>query len=60
MRDMVIKLQAITRRITAQKELIQLRQERAAIIVQKNFRRFAARKEYLAKKNFAIKLQRRK
>lgn len=60
MRDMVIKLQAVTRRIIAQKELVRLRQERAAIIVQKNFRRFTARKEFMAKKDFATKLQRRK
>jgi hypothetical protein len=43
---------------SAQKELQRLQQEKAAITIQATYRRFIARKEFLAKKDFALKLQR--
>lgn len=58
MREMVIKLQCITRMRMAKKELVRLQQEKAAIAIQATYRRFSARKEFLAKKDFALKLQR--
>lgn len=60
MRETVLKLQCIARTRIAQSKLAHLQQEKAAIVIQTNYRRFAARKEFLAKKDLALKLQRGK
>ncbi|KAI7905951.1 P-loop containing nucleoside triphosphate hydrolase protein [Cokeromyces recurvatus] len=56
-RELAIRLQCLTRKRIAQKELVRRQQEKAATIIQTYFRRYRVRKEYLAKKGFILKLQ---
>jgi myosin heavy subunit len=50
-------LQSISRRITAKNQLEHLRREKAATVIQKNWRRYIARKKYLQIRESIIKIQ---
>lgn len=52
-----IKIQALYRRRVAMSELKRLREEKAAITIQKNWRRYIQRKQYLRAKKAIHKLQ---
>lgn len=52
-----IKIQSLYRRRVAMSELKRLREEKAAITIQKNWRRYIQRKRYLRAKKAIYKLQ---
>lgn len=56
-KELTVKLQCIARRKVALCKMQTLREEKAAIAIQKNWRRYTARKEFLSKQSFVLKLQ---
>lgn len=56
-KELAVQLQCIARRKVALAKMQTLKEEKAAIIIQKNWRRYTARKEFLSKQTFILKLQ---
>lgn len=54
---MTVMLQSIARRRIAVREMELLRKEKAAIVIQKNWRRYIVRKKYLETRAFIIQTQ---
>lgn len=54
---MTLMLQSIARRKVAVRDMELLRREKAAIVIQKNWRRYIARKKYLQTRAFIIQTQ---
>lgn len=56
-KELTIQVQCVARRKVALAKMQALREEKAAIIIQKNWRRYTARKEFKSKQTFILKLQ---
>jgi myosin-5 len=54
----ILGLQCLVRQRLAKNELHLLQKEKAALLIQTQFRRFSARKEYVSKMDIILKLQR--
>jgi myosin-5 len=57
MRGLALQLQCVARSKMAKAQLKTLQEKKAAIILQKHWRRYSVRKQFLAKKAFIHKLQ---
>lgn len=56
-KELTLRLQCIARRKLAEAKLKSLQEEKAAIVIQNQWRRYNTRKEFLFKKEFILKLQ---
>lgn len=57
MRGLALQLQCVARSKMAKAQLKALQEKKAAVILQKHWRRYSVRKQFLAKKAFILKLQ---
>jgi myosin-5 len=56
-KELTTQIQCVARRKVALAKMQALRQEKAAVIIQKHWRRYTARREFLSKQSFILKLQ---
>lgn len=56
-KELAVQIQCVARRKVALANMKALKQEKAAIIIQKNWRRYTARKQFVSKQTFILKLQ---
>lgn len=56
-KELAVQIQCVARRKVALAKIQSLKEEKAAIIIQKNWRRYTARKQFLMKQTFILRLQ---
>lgn len=56
-KELAVQIQCVARRKVALAKMQSLRQEKAAIVIQTHWRRYTARREFISKQAFILKLQ---